>query len=235
MTTVSIGRAPTGDAHMTRKASTSCLYGAIPAPSGRGKQRVVARTTALLAFALSPSRASQFLRTASETEPASPMQKYSNRRCADSTGAASAVGKRLQPPWNSPDGLKANVHRSTFRHDDTGKYRTGGLRRGTQQPLYVVLFLDWLDVMRRGPKGGICCTSKAKRFLSFGETSTTKGKQGIFLDVVPRKHVVVRTVYCMSKRWKPWPLDSCLHVPGGATLALFVAAPMGYLRWAVGI
>lgn len=52
-------------------------------------------TIAFLAFVRFPSRASQFRRTASETEPASPMQKYSRRRCADKTGAASDAGRTL--------------------------------------------------------------------------------------------------------------------------------------------
>lgn len=230
-TTVSIRRAPPEDAHMTCKASISCLCGGIPAPSGRSKKRVVRRTTALLAFALSPSRASQFLRTASETEPARPMQKYSSRRCADSTGAASAVGKRLHPPWNSPDGLKASVHRYKFRRGGTRKYRGGaGVGRSWRggHSRHYTCFISTLAV-RDGSwgKGGIYCPAKATRFSSSGETSTTKGKQGSFLDLGPRKRsadglLYVETLEIVAARQLP-------ARSGGATLGLFVAAPVGYL------
>lgn len=52
-------------------------------------------TMAFRAFVRSPSRASQFRRTAFDTEPASPIQKYSRRRCADSIGVARVAGKHL--------------------------------------------------------------------------------------------------------------------------------------------
>ena len=52
-------------------------------------------TMAFRAFDRSPSSASQFRRTAFDTEPASPMQKYSKRLCAESIGAARVGCKRL--------------------------------------------------------------------------------------------------------------------------------------------
>lgn len=66
----------------------------------------VSITMAFRAFVRSPSRASQFLRTAFDTDPASPIQKYSRRRCADSIRVARIAGKRLLHFFaDSPDGL----------------------------------------------------------------------------------------------------------------------------------
>lgn len=72
-------------------------------------------TMAFRAFDRSPSRASQFRRTAFATDPASPIQKYSRRRCADSIGVAREAGKRLfHSLADSPDGL-------TTRDEKEGK------------------------------------------------------------------------------------------------------------------
>ena len=79
-------------------------------------------TIAFRAFVLLPSRASQFRRTASETEPANPMQKYSRRRWADSIGDNRVAGTPiLHALCDSPGGL-----------DD--KERNGRTGRGARGP-----------------------------------------------------------------------------------------------------
>lgn len=75
-------------------------------PTHYPDSKTVRITMAFRAFVRSPSRASQFLLTASDTEPASPMQKYSRRRCADSIGFARVAGRRLlHAVADSHDGL----------------------------------------------------------------------------------------------------------------------------------
>lgn len=87
-------------------------------------------TIAFLAFVRFPSRASQFRRTASETEPASPKQKYSRRRCADKTGAASDAGSTLlQLSFDSSVGLE---HKARYGTEGGGSLslRTAGVHVG---------------------------------------------------------------------------------------------------------